>query len=70
MIRDNHLEIVPPNVSEKDVHEECLRRNARAGYTTRLGEPPYRTKIMNNGFGESKLNIWPRNPITGELLDD
>jgi len=44
MIKDNHLEIVPDNVSEKDVHDECLRRSAKAGYCTRLGEPPYKTK--------------------------
>lgn len=39
-------ELVPDNVSESDLRDEVLRRNAKAGYTTRLGEPPYRTKIM------------------------
>jgi hypothetical protein len=40
------FEIVPANVSEKDLKDEVNRRTAKAGYTTRLGEPPYRTKIM------------------------
>lgn len=40
------MELVPDNVSEKDLKDEVLRRNAKAGYTTRLGEPPYHTKIM------------------------
>jgi hypothetical protein len=39
-------EIVPKNVSEKDLKDEVNRRVARAGYTTRAGECPYRTKIM------------------------
>jgi hypothetical protein len=41
------MEIVPSNVSEKDLKDEVNRRTAKAGYTTRLGEPPYRTKIMS-----------------------
>lgn len=40
-------EIVPNDVSEKDLRDEVNRRTARAGYTTRLGEPPFRTKIMS-----------------------
>ena len=39
-------EIVPANVNEKDLRDEVNRRTARAGYTTRSGECPYRTKIM------------------------
>jgi hypothetical protein len=39
-------ELVKPNVSEKDLRDEVNRRTARAGYTTRAGESPYRTKIM------------------------
>jgi hypothetical protein len=41
------MEIVPNNVSHKDLINESNRRSAKAGYTTRLGEPPYRTKIMS-----------------------
>jgi hypothetical protein len=62
-------EIVPHNVSEKDLRDEVNRRTARAGYTTRLGEPPYRTKIQNIiGFGEQKLNVWKRDE-NGNLID-
>jgi len=39
-------EIVPWNESESNVREEVLRRNAKAGYCTRNGEPNCRTKIM------------------------
>ncbi len=39
-------ELVPENVSEKDLKDEVLQRNSRAGYCTRFGESPYRTKIM------------------------
>jgi hypothetical protein len=63
------MELVPENVSEKDLKEEVNRRTAKAGYTTRFGEPPYRTKIIvTSGFGETKLNIWPRDK-KGNLID-
>jgi hypothetical protein len=41
------FQIVSDKVSDKDLKDEVLRRNSRAGYCTRLGEPPGRTKIMN-----------------------
>jgi hypothetical protein len=41
------MELVPDNVSEKELREEVNRRTARAGYTTSAGECPYRTKIMS-----------------------
>lgn len=40
------MEIVPDNVSEKDLREEVNRRTAKAGYTNRQGEQTHRTKIM------------------------
>lgn len=40
-------DIVPINVKEKDLKEEVNRRTSKAGYTTGLGESPYRTKIMS-----------------------
>ena len=61
-------ELVSPNVSEKDLHEEVNRRTAKAGYTTMCGERTQATKIMSCGVGESKLNIWPRDE-TGKLID-
>ena len=39
-------EIVPVNVNEKDLKDEVNRRTAKAGYTTRFGESPHKTKIM------------------------
>ncbi len=39
------FEIVPDNVSDKDVKNEAHRRAARCGYCTREGNPPYRQKI-------------------------
>jgi hypothetical protein len=46
------MELVPENVNEKDLREEVHRRTARAGYTTKYGEPPFRTKIMSMPFTE------------------
>jgi len=61
-------EIVPPNVSAKDLKDEANRRTAKCGYTTRYGEPPYQTKIMTTcNFGKERLNVWPRNE-KGELI--
>jgi len=63
-------ELVPDNVNEKDLKDEVLRRNARAGYTTRFGEMPYATKIMTTvPFGKTKFNVWPRDKH-GKLIDD
>jgi len=62
-------EIVPASVPEKDIKEEVTKRNAKAGYTTRYGECPYRTKIQSRGFGESKINVWPRDKH-GNLIGD
>jgi hypothetical protein len=64
-------EIVPNDVSEKDLRDEVNRRTAKAGYTTKYGECPYRTKIMTVvSLGQTKLNVWPRDIVTGELIDD
>ena len=40
------MEIIPQDVNEKDLREEVHRRNAKAGYSTRYGEPRGATKIM------------------------
>lgn len=42
--KGNSGELVAWN--ESGVHEEVLRRNAKAGYCTRDGEPTGATKIM------------------------
>lgn len=62
-------ELVPWNADKKDVQEEVNSRTAKAGYTTKYGECPYRTKIQNHGFGKSKLNVWPRDE-NGQLIGD
>ena len=67
--KGNAGEIIPFNVPESELRDEVNRRTAKAGYTTRNGECPYRTKIMSNGIGESKLNVWPRDE-NGQLIDD
>ncbi len=67
MAKGNDGEIVAWN--ESNVHEEVLRRNAKAGYCTRNGEPVGATKIMTSvPFGESKLNLWPRDD-NGDLIE-
>ncbi|MBN2591636.1 MAG: hypothetical protein JXA96_17350 [Sedimentisphaerales bacterium] len=44
--KGNAGDIVPPNMPEKDVKEEVLSRNAKAGYCTKYGEPACCTKIQ------------------------
>ncbi len=63
-------ELVPFNVPQKDVEDEVNRRTAKAGYTTRYGECPYRTRIQETvSFGAVRLNVWPRD-ADGQLIDD
>ncbi len=63
-------EIVPTNVSEKDLRDEVNSRTAKAGYTTRYGECPYSTKIQTTvPCGKTKLNVWPRDK-NGQLKGD
>jgi len=56
------MDIINPELQGmplRDYHEELNIRSHRAGYTTRKGRP-ISPKIMEQGIGESKLNIWPR----------
>jgi len=62
-------ELVSFNTNEKELQEEINRRTCKAGYTTKYGEDPHHTKIMAQGCGKSKLNIWPRDE-NGQLIDD
>jgi len=55
--------------SAESVREEALRRSAKAGYTTRDGNPINATKISSPGIGESKINVWPRDKH-GNLIGD
>jgi len=66
------MDIINPELRgmpQEDYLQELNIRSHRAGYTTRKGGP-VPLKIMSRGFGESKLNVWPRDPITGKLIDD
>ena len=47
MAKGNDGEVVSFRANEKDLKDEVLRRNAKAGYSTRLGEPTYRQKISS-----------------------
>lgn len=63
-------EIVDWNESEANVREEVNKRTCKAGYTNREGGPPATGKIMTtSNWGETKLNIWPRDE-NGNLIDD
>lgn len=53
-------ELISGDIPFKDFQEEMNYRSCKAGHTTKYGECPDASKIMSNGFGESKLNIWPR----------
>lgn len=61
-------DILPFNANEKAIQDEVNLRSQKAGYTNRQGEPTYSTKIMAQGFGKSKLNIWPRDE-QGNLIE-
>lgn len=62
-------ETVSFRAKEEDLRDEVNRRTAKAGYTTKYGEPAGTAKIMSRGIGESKLNVWPRDK-NGQLIDD
>jgi len=63
-------DMVSAFASEKDLKEEINSRTAKAGYTTKYGECPCRTKIQNSiPFGKQKLNVWPRDE-QGNFIGD
>lgn len=61
------MEIVPDDMPKEELRQEVNRRTHRAGHTTREGGPVPR-KIMGAGYGESKLNVWPRDK-NGNLIE-
>ena len=67
--KNSELEILSTSESESNVKEEANRRATKAGYCTREGNPIYRTKIQNRGYGESKIKVWPRDE-NGNLIGD
>lgn len=70
MAKGNDGEAVAWNENKSNVHEEVLRRSAKAGYCTRNGEPVCSTKVQATvPCGKQKLNVWPRDK-NGQLIDD
>ncbi len=69
-IKSGDCEIMLPGTrSESDLRDEMNHRSAKKGLTNRQGECSRSTgKIMSHGFGESKLNVWPRD-ANGRLID-
>lgn len=68
-LRRGDCEIIPAGRSEADVQRQINEISAKAGHTTKYGECPRATKIQNRGYGESKLNVWPRDK-DGNLIGD
>ena len=55
--------------SEVNVREEAIRRSHRAGHCNKNGGPVDSGKIWSScGFGETKLNLWPRDEA-GNLIN-
>ena len=67
-VKRGDCELIPSDVSEADVLDDINARTAKAGLTNRQGESCRSTKIMSCGFGESRLNVWPRDS-QGRLID-
>lgn len=49
---------------KEDVRDEAISRGVKAGHIVNNG-----TRIMSQGIGKSKLNIWPRDE-NGQLIGD
>lgn len=62
------LELVPQDVSPRDLRQESYRRSWRAGYTTRDGGPIPRRIQVTCPWGRPRLNVWPRD-AAGELIE-
>ncbi len=63
------MDIVPDDMSRRDLCEEVNSRTCRAGYTTRSGGM-IPLKIQTTvSWGQVKLNIWPRD-ADGNLIQD
>ena len=63
------MDIVPNDLSRKDLYEEVNSRTYRAGYTTRNGGSiplKIQTTVL---WGRRKYNLWPRD-ADGNLIDD
>lgn len=63
-------ELIPADRSDKDLQNEMNERSFKRGLTNRQGESCKGTgRIMvTMPFGESKLNVWPRD-AAGNLIE-
>lgn len=62
-------ELVPDDVSSRDLKEEASLRAFRAGYpVTKDGKPQPRKIQSLNPWGHRKLNLWPRDDA-GRLIE-
>jgi len=50
------MELVPPDVSERDLREEVNHRTHRAGYTDRDGQPMDRKEIVSRNSPAYRRN--------------
>jgi len=62
------LELVPEDVSPRELRDELDLRTSRAGYTTRDGRRPPRKIRATVNFGQTRLNVWPRDE-NGRLVE-
>lgn len=60
-------EVIPQDRSEKDLVAEMNHRSWKRGLTNQQGECSRSVKDVFGGFGESKLNVWPRDEY-GNLI--
>ena len=67
-IERGDCELIPQSRSDQDVIAEMTERGYKSGQMTKYGECPRASKIMSHGFGQSKLNVWPRD-ANGQLID-
>ena len=62
-------ELVPDDVSRRDLLAEANLRARRAGYAvTRDGRPQPRRMQAPSNWGRQKLNVWPRD-AAGKLIE-
>lgn len=63
-------ELIAQGRSDRDLQNEMNARTFKSGLTNRQGECSRSSgKIMSTvSFGESKLNIWPRD-ASGQLIE-
>jgi len=62
------MEIIPNDISQRDLVEEVNSRTYRAGITTRNGGKIPLKNASTVSWGKAKLNVWPRD-ADGNLIE-